>query len=160
MNGKFKKYFKRLTIYWVIIALLSFFISALIPVTYRTPTLPYLLLFYFIMTALTGFIILIFANKKFSKFVNIFMLATVGKLLLYLFIIIIYLFFINRKDAIGFISSFFIYYLLFTIFETIQILVLSKKEWLHWYIPGFFTSKYTKDYTKERTHIQHYEAIA
>ena len=127
MKGGFKKYIKRLTIYSVIIALISFFVSALTPATYRTPTLPYLLLFFFIITGLTGFIILIFANKKFNKFVNIFMLATAGKLLLYLFIIIIYLFFINRKDAIGFISSFFIYYLLFTVFETIQILVLTKK---------------------------------
>ena len=64
------------------------------------------------------------AKNDFRKFNNFYMLATVTKLLLYLAIVAVYSFVFN-EDSKAFIITFMIYYLCFTVFETV---VLAKKK--------------------------------
>ncbi len=71
----------------------------------------HLLLFHYQLKATT---------KRFSGFVNIFLLTTTGKLLLFLTIIIIYSL-LHRQQAIVFILNFFVVYLVFTIIEVVKI---------------------------------------
>jgi uncharacterized membrane protein YqjE len=66
-------------------------------------------------------------EKRAMVFVNIFMMFTGIKLLSYLvFITIVAL--ITTKNLIPFVASFFVVYLVFTIFETNSILKYSKKD--------------------------------
>lgn len=64
------------------------------------------------------------AKNDFRKFNNFYMITTVTKLLLYLAIVAVYSFVFN-EDSKAFIITFLIYYLCFTVFETV---VLTKKE--------------------------------
>lgn len=64
------------------------------------------------------------AKNDFRKFNNFYMLTTVTKLLLYLAIVAVYSFVFN-EDSKAFIITFMIYYLCFTVFETV---VLAKKK--------------------------------
>lgn len=64
------------------------------------------------------------AKNDFRKFNNFYMLTTMIKLLLYLAVVAIYSF-VFREDSKAFIVTFLIYYLCFTVFETV---VLAKKR--------------------------------
>ena len=66
-------------------------------------------------------------EKKFNRFVSVFMLTTTVKLFLFIAIMIIYAF-ANRKDAVPFLLDFFILYLIFTIFEVTQIIGLTNPQ--------------------------------
>lgn len=128
MSKQFLLFIKRLTIYSIIIILISFFITRQIPLKYITPALPYLLLFFFFITLLAYYIIIKASEKKFSSFVTTFMLTTFLRLMLYIAIMLIYLFLINPEDSVAFIGTFFIYYLLYTIFETVYVLISTKNN--------------------------------
>jgi hypothetical protein len=119
-------FIKRLTVYSTIIVILSFVVSHFISPKFITPVLPYIILFFYLITILLYYLINKTTDKKFSKFVTVFMMAIALKMLLYLAIMLLYIFLINKRDAIPFISAFFIYYLLFTVFETVYIVVSSK----------------------------------
>jgi hypothetical protein len=121
-------FIKRLTVFTIIILALSFILFFIIPHKYITPALPYVLLFFYVITILSYYIIAKASEKKFARFVTAFMLATFIKLMLYLAIMLTYIFFINKKDAVSFIAAFFIYYLFFTIFETSYILLSTKNK--------------------------------
>ena len=122
MRKAFIKFIKGLTIFSVIIIVLSFTLTRLLPGKYVTPTLPFVLIFFFLITVAAYYFLLKTKDKKFSTFVNVFMMTIFLRLMLYLGVIVFYSFIINRKDAVAFISWFFIYYLLYTIFETVYIL--------------------------------------
>jgi hypothetical protein len=55
------------------------------------------------------------------------MLTTAIKLFLFITVMIIYSF-LNRKDAVAFLLNFFILYLVYTVFEVVQIISLSKSS--------------------------------
>lgn len=84
-----------------------------------------LILFFSIANVIVYFLTIKMKNKNdFRKFNNFYMLMTVTKLLLYLMIIAAYSF-IFKEDSKAFIVTFLVYYLCFTVFETI---ILSKKN--------------------------------
>jgi len=75
------------------------------------------LLFYFVFITLIFHIGLVKTSKgRPQVFIRYYMASTTFKLLLHMGIIIIYALF-NKEDAIRFIISFLIYYLIFTAFE-------------------------------------------
>ncbi|MCF8369588.1 MAG: hypothetical protein K9G76_11135 [Bacteroidales bacterium] len=116
---------KKLIVFTIICVLGVYGIVYFIPGKYVTPTLPFLLVFFFAVTILIHFILLKVSTKKAINFINVFMLLTLGKLMLFLSIILAYVF-INREDAVNFVMSFFILYVLFTVFEVSQSLGLNK----------------------------------
>ena len=80
-----------------------------------------LMLFFVIVSVVVYLITMkIRAKNDFRKFNNFYMLATVIKLLLYLSIVTIYSF-ICSDDSKAFIITFLIYYLCFTVFETLML---------------------------------------
>lgn len=97
-------------------AILSFLIFNQLPEKYTSQAWPYLLIF-FTLGNLGLFMLYQRAKeKKLSSFANFFMLATFLKLLVYLAIITVYLLY-NRDEAVPFLLSFFIYYIIFTALE-------------------------------------------
>ncbi len=89
--------------------------------------MPIMLLYVLAITLLSHNKMLKSLEKRAMVFVNIFMMFTGIKLLSYLvFITIVAL--ITTKNLIPFVASFFVVYLVFTIFETNSILKYSKKD--------------------------------
>ena len=111
------------TLIFYIPGILFFFLA---PEKYVSPALLLIYPVFFIISLISFQIINKNLTIKFSSFVNVFMILTVAKLLIYLLIIIVYSL-IFRNDAVNFIVSFFIIYLAFTIFEILAIIKLSQK---------------------------------
>lgn len=118
-----KKFSFRTIVFSIVIAGLSALFQLLCP-NYATPALPYIVLFFFVITLFTIFIVLRDDNGKSGKrFVSSYMLSRIIKLMSCLLFLGIYLF-INRKDSLRFGIAFLVIYFLYSIFE----LFILKKE--------------------------------
>ena len=89
--------------------------------------LPLLFLFFLAATAIVFFYLTKSSEKKFSSFINRFMLTTFLKLMVYMAVLLAYVF-THKEDAVPFIISFFILYAAFTAFEVVVMLKFSKTE--------------------------------
>lgn len=116
MKNLYIEFLKKLIVFTAVIAVLGYLSTYLLPPNYVTPAWPYLFVFFFSVTLIVHNILLKVSKKRAQNFINIFMLLTFGKLIFYLSIILAYAL-INREDSIPFIITFFILYVLFTIFE-------------------------------------------
>lgn len=119
MKAIYGKYFIRLTIFSIILVVLSILFQTLLPL-YATPAMPYIILFYFIMIAFVHYIVLrgsIISNKN---FINNYILGTIIKFLSILIFLGIYIF-LNKTDAIRFALTFCVFYFLYAIFEVIAL---------------------------------------
>ena len=126
MNLSFKPVFIRFTIFSVLILIISLLIDQFLPQVPISHSWPYILSFLYAFT-LVAFVILIrYIESRMSLFANAFMLVNFGKLVLFTIVILIYAWF-NRADAISFTITFFIYYLLLTIYEIIALLKIQKR---------------------------------
>lgn len=128
MKSRYIDFFKKLTIFTIIIALAGYGVVYFLPPEFITPTLPYLFVFFFAASLVVHYVLLKIASRRPTGFINYFMLLTFGKLIFFLSIILIYSF-LNREDAVPFIIAFFILYLFFTVFEVVLSLThVSKKR--------------------------------
>ena len=116
MKNLYLIFLKKLLLFTLILALVGYSFTFLLPENYITPTLPFLFVFFFAATLVVHYILLKVSEKKTSGFINFFMLVTFGKLMFFLTIILAYAL-LNREDAIPFIIAFFILYVCFTAFE-------------------------------------------
>jgi hypothetical protein len=92
---------------------------------YATPALPFIVLFFFVITLFTLYIVLRSDDGREGKrFVSAYMLSRTIKILSCLLFLILYIF-LNREDAIKFGIAFMVIYFLFAIFE---IFVLKKEN--------------------------------
>lgn len=127
MDTPLHQFSKQLFIIAFLALILTFGLSYIVPVEFISSAWPFILGFFFAISMLVHRFLLKKAGGHQGKFINAFMLSTTIKLLLYLTIILIYVL-INRDDAIGFIFTFFAYYLIFTSFEIYSILKFLRKE--------------------------------
>ena len=116
-----KKYLFRLIIFVLIIGLLAFVLYSTVFKSFYLPIFPYLLLFFTSVSLIMHYVLLKAGNSRIAKFSTYFMGTTSLKLFLYLIFIIVYLI-IDKSNALVFILTFFILYLLFTVFETSSLL--------------------------------------
>ena len=123
-SGTFSRGF---TIYSVIILLISLAIYMWVPSISITSYYPYILLFMYAFTLIIYYMVSKTIRQKLSKFVNVYMLVNFGKLILFSIVIVVYAWF-NRDDAVPFILTFFIYYILFSAYEVISLLKVSKSQ--------------------------------
>lgn len=127
MKNLYLIFLKKLLLFSIILALVGYFFTFLLPENYITPTLPFLYVFFFAATLMVHYILLKVSEKKTSGFINFFMLVTFGKLLFFLTIILAYAL-LNREDAVPFIIAFFILYVCFTAFEVTLSLTQTKTK--------------------------------
>ncbi len=125
MNSRFQKFFSGFTLFTLIIALISSAVYIWVPQIPLTHVYPYLLFLIYLLTLLIIYMLIRSMEKKPNRFVNAFMLMNFGKLFLYVIIIFIYAW-INREDAVAFIITFFAFYLIFTAYEIIYLMRLSR----------------------------------
>jgi hypothetical protein len=126
MKKVFQGFLQRIAILSVIIEVLSVVLYLLMPVKMYSHSTPFLVLFFFAVNTGFYYIILKLTNNKFSRFVNMFMILTFAKLFLYIIVILVYAL-LNKADAFPFVITFFILYIIYTIFEIISFLNDQKK---------------------------------
>ena len=111
-----KKFSFRIIVFSVIIAALALLFQWIWP-QLATPALPFIVLFFFVMTLFTMYIVLRSDDgQDGKKFVTSYMLSRTVKLLSCLLFLLLYMF-LNREDALRFAIAFLVIYFLYAIFE-------------------------------------------
>jgi hypothetical protein len=130
LSDQLKKYFRSFTNKALIITVSFFAIYVIIlffvPAVTLSPATPAIIIFFLVLTLTIFYYQLRASASRVSKFVNVFLMATGFKLLGFLIIIGVYSF-LNKSDAVPFVISFFIIYMIFTIFEITQLLKVQKQ---------------------------------
>jgi len=118
-----RKFSFRIIVFSVIMAGLALLFQWLCP-QWATPALPFIVLFFFLITLFTMFVVLRDKEgKDGKKFVSSYMLSRTVKFLSCILFLFLYIF-LNQKDAIRFAIAFLVIYFLYAIFEVF----LLKKE--------------------------------
>ena len=116
-----KNFIRNLLIFSSVIGVVIFVLTKQIPVKFISPHLWYLFTFFVVSTVIIHFG-LHQANKKSPQlFARFFIAITSLKMFIYLCFIVVYALF-NRENAVSFILSFLVFYILFTVFEVIALL--------------------------------------
>ncbi len=130
MSAQFIRFTRALIFFSIIMTLISLSAMYVLPANYITPMLPYMLIFFLIISLAVYYFIEKAVTKRFSLFTNYFMIATMLKILIYLTIIILYAF-TNKNDAVSFILTFFLFYVSYTTFEVIWMLRMRDQHKLN-----------------------------
>jgi hypothetical protein len=126
-SQRYLTFLLRIVVFSVILGLMTTGLRFLVPAHYITPTLPWLFVFFIVVTITGYYFILRSSNTKFIRFINSYLLVTVVKLFLFIGAIFIYLL-NNRQDAAAFAISFFILYFCYMIFEVVNLVSFFKSS--------------------------------
>lgn len=118
-----KKFSFRIIVFSAVIAALTVIFQWLCP-AYATPALPFIVLFFFVITLTTIYIVLRnTTGTDGRKFVSGYMLSRIIKIFSCLIFLVLYLL-LNKNDSLRFAIAFLVIYFLYSIFEV----VVLKKE--------------------------------
>jgi len=126
MKKKYQHFILRLTILSLALGALVFILNWLLPSGIISPATPYLIILFYVITAIVHYVLLRITALNPRKFVGYFMLATSLKLMNYLIVVVVYVFYV-KEGILSFILTFFILYIIYTIFEVATILVQTKE---------------------------------
>jgi L-asparagine transporter-like permease len=119
-----RKFSFLIIVFSVIVAGLSLLFQWLFP-HLASPALPFIVLFFFVMTLFTMFVVLRNDNGNDGKrFVSSYMISRTVKILSCLLFLFLYMY-LNQADAIRFAIAFLVIYFLYAIFE---VFVLKKEN--------------------------------
>lgn len=127
MGNDLSTFSKRLLAVTIGTGVITTILYFLLPPNWISPSVPYLFVFFFACTMISFVILNRALKNRFGRFVSVFMLTTAGKLFLFIGVMIVYSL-LNKHDAVPFLLDFFILYLIFTVFEVIQVLGLTKSS--------------------------------
>lgn len=124
-----KSFLIKLTVITLGLALIGGLVFSLFLPEYYLPVLPFLLLFFFVVTISIHAYQLSLAKKDIGKFARSNMLITFFKLVIYSVVAIVYIA-VDKENAIPFVICLMLFYLVFTFLEVSESskLVRSKKE--------------------------------
>lgn len=117
---------KKLLIFSIIIAVLTFGFGLLFPNLYLS-VYPFIVLYFFIITAVEQYIFIKQSEKDSRKFVKITMLTSAVKFLIHLAVLLAYSLSF-RQNAKEFILCFAVIYLIYLIYDTAGKMRLSKRK--------------------------------
>ncbi|MFO8086942.1 MAG: hypothetical protein R6T91_03925 [Bacteroidales bacterium] len=126
LNTHVREYLKYLTLFTVVILIAAFFFWWLAPEEIVTAALFYIIPFFYIVSLIVYAVLVQASSKRFVHFNNRYMLSTVIKLLLFMVIMIAYVF-ANQGDAVNFLVTFLILYLLYTAIEVVFIVRATRR---------------------------------
>jgi hypothetical protein len=126
MRTKYLRFLLRLTVLSLALGLLAYILHHFLPSRFTTPALPYLIVLFYVVSAIVHFALLKISALNPRKFVGYFMLATFLKLMNYLIVIVVYVFYV-KEGILTFILTFFILYIIYTVFEVVTILAQTKE---------------------------------
>lgn len=125
INSVYLSLLKRLLIFSLILGSIASVLFFLLPSKFITPTLPFLFPFFIAVTLISTYLLIRSSQKKFIKYLNLYLLTTVVRLFLYVAVMVTYIL-LNKEDVLPFSISFFILYLCYTIFEVVWLVSFSK----------------------------------
>ena len=119
-----RKFSVRLIVFSAIMAALSVIMQLVLP-QYSTSALPFIVLFFFVITLFTLYIVLRDeVGKNDRRFVSSYMLSRIIKFFSVILFVALYLLFCPDDDKIRFVVAFLLIYFMYSIFEV----VILKKE--------------------------------
>lgn len=127
MRSPFLTFVKKIFIFSIIIGVLMTVCILIMPAKLVSPALPFLLPFFFALTLISHYLQIKSSEKSFARFTSNYMLVTSVKLMTLLIVLLVYVL-LNRNDAIPFIISFFILYILYSVFEVIELQNIKKNN--------------------------------
>lgn len=126
MDTSLQVFIRKLIILSLVVVATTFGLGYIVPANFISPSWPIIAAFFFIVSGYVHRFLLKKSDGNQAKFINAFLLTTTIKLLGFLSVIVIYVL-VFRDDAVGFILTFFTYYLVYTTFEILSILKYLKK---------------------------------
>ncbi|HOE58515.1 MAG TPA: hypothetical protein PLG54_01930 [Bacteroidales bacterium] len=127
MTNEFKHYLRKLIILSVFLAILGTILKFVLPKGIITPAMPFILIFFMAHTLVYNNMAVNMIHQNPKKFVNFYMLSTVGRLILFVLLLVLYAFLVP-KDFKAFTVCFFIFYLIYTFFELSTLLPQLRKK--------------------------------
>lgn len=124
MNIQNTTYVKKVLILTGMVALVMLMAFLFIP-QYVSVALPFMLAFFLGISIVSYKILQKKAINEPRRFISGFLAHTVVRMMIYLFIIVAYSF-VYRSDAVNFILGFFILYTIFTFFEVMQFIAITR----------------------------------
>jgi hypothetical protein len=125
INSVYLSLLKRLLIFSLILGSIAALLFFLLPAKFITPMLPFLFPFFIAVTLISSYLLIRSSQKKFIKYLNVYLLTTVIRLFLYIAVMVTYIL-LNKNDILPFTISFFILYLFYTVFEVVWMVSFSK----------------------------------
>jgi hypothetical protein len=122
-----KSFIVKLTIITVALALIGGLTFYFLIPQYYLPVLPFLLIFFFLVTLLIHAYQLSLAKKDIGKFARSNMLITFFKLILYSVVTVVYVAF-DKENAITFVVCLMLLYLFYTFVEVNEITKISRSK--------------------------------
>ena len=119
------RFVKSAVITTILLVIVGVIFYAVAPADYYTQAFPFLLAFFMIASILVFHFMLKALEKRPARFVNTFMLTTIIKLFIYLGGMLTYALF-NREEAMSFIITFFVLYIVYTIVEVSALLKVNR----------------------------------
>lgn len=119
-----RKFSVRLIVFSAVVAGLSVIMQLVLP-QYSTPAMPFIVLFFFVVSLFSLYIVLrddIGRNER--RFVSSYMLSRIIKFFSCILFVVLYLFLCPDSDRIRFVVAFLIIYFMYSVFEV----VILKKE--------------------------------
>ena len=120
-----KSFITKLTLITFVLALIGWLLFSLILPEYYLPIMPFLLLFFFVVTILVHNFQLKQAKKDMGKFARSNMLVTFFKLILYSVVAVVYIA-IDKENAIPFVVCLMLLYLIYTFVEVSELSKISR----------------------------------
>jgi len=127
MDTNYLSFVKKLLVFTIIISTVTFSLYSFLPDQFTTPSLPFLLPFFFSITLISFYMQLKASQNSFARFTSSFMMITFLKLMILMAVLLLYVL-THRKEAIPFILWYFMFYLFFTAFEVIYLQRISDKK--------------------------------
>ncbi len=115
-----KRFIIQSTVLTIIVSILGTIVYSTLLQNHYLPVLPFLIVFFYVVTNLVHAYLLRIAVKSGSKFNSQYMAISFFKMFFYLILAIIFAF-LNRESATVFLVNFLILYAIYTTFEVIQI---------------------------------------
>jgi len=125
INSVYLSLLKRLLIFSLLLGSIAAVFYFILPEKFITPTLPFLFSFFIAVTLISSYLLIRSSQKKFIRYLNVYLLTTVLRLFLYVAVMVTYIL-LNKSDIIPFSISFFILYLFYTVFEVVWLVSFSK----------------------------------
>jgi hypothetical protein len=121
LKNPFSKFIFKIFVFSLALGVIAFILAQLLPAVYFSMALPFMFPFFLVLTLAAFYVVTKESKNAFSNFINRFMLATFAKMFLSVIVLLAYVF-SNKEDAVPFIISFFLLYILYSIFEAIALL--------------------------------------
>ena len=125
INSAYLSLLKRLLVFSLILGSIAVILFFLLPAKFITPTLPFLFPFFIAVTLISSYLLIKSSQKKFIRYLNVYLLTTVVRLFLYVAVMVTYIV-LNKSDVIPFSITFFLLYLFYTVFEVVWLVSFSK----------------------------------